>query len=614
MKRSTGKALVVSGVLAVLLALLMRFKPHGESAPLFLAPMIDITSACIQAVQADVAVPNVAPGCTGDQGSAAQLVEETLSALGPRRSVDGRFELGYTLQVPLLKLLKQQDGGWVVDQAAIDRVVRTLRDVDRPVILYLFSTHFASGAPIESVLAKDPANLLVTQHGVMSRDKYYTLDVFPWTFVSTDNSLTHHRIQVIEALRTSMCTLPESHLDKLRGITLLGELHHLFPGFESGMRFDAPYEVSDYSVQSIQDFRRFLAERFGSIGRLNALLGANYPDFAAVSPPGKDIRRHELQNYWEHIDSYAHGTLPVAGWLHLPQRDTAGLPWIRIYRNGELAGRVPARLSRQDVLAALPEVGSADVGWRFDLNFTRLLIGLHRLDIFLEQADGQLAWLGERRIAIMDASQQAPSELAGKPLPAARALEDGVRYHIDLPEDHSAYFYNPLVPLWHAFRQAQVVRYLQFIRAKAQDGCLAGKQAYVHQIIPFANPGWDAEKFAVQDSLTASGDLALGASLYGEASYGSSFLDWLERTGPRPYGVTEFHPLRAMTPKALDDVWEKHRSRNARFVSFFLEPLTHEVVVNTPRNLFAFDPGNQAFGSDQLYGAVHVLMTAPDRD
>ncbi len=97
---------------------------------------------------------------------------------------------------------------------------------------------------------------------------------------------------------------------------------------------------------------------------------------------------------------------------------------VRIYRNGELIARVPASLGRQDVLSALPQLGTANTGWRFDMDFRKLPIGLYRIDVLLENKPGDLVHLATRNIAILDKTQQPPQTVARRKRcrPAARPM------------------------------------------------------------------------------------------------------------------------------------------------------------------------------------------------
>jgi hypothetical protein len=597
--------------------------PPKHTGPMLLAPMFGTFDTCIATPTAtpSAGVGNAATArtqdgartlaetCTGPNGSAAALVESTLSALQPPERAQGPYPLGYTLAVPLLQLFRATEQGWALDTERIQRLARTVRDTQRPLILYLFSTHFATDAPLEKALATDPANLAQTRDGPMPTSQYYGAPLYNWTLARTDTPLSAYRVQATQALLTEMCRLPAQDIAKIRGVTLLGELHHLFPDFESGMGFGGSYRVTDYSPASVAGFQQFLRQEFQHIDRLNRRLGANYATFAEVQPPSRDIRTEPLQRYTEHIDSFAHGSLPIAGWAFAPRPAGAPPAWVHVYRNGTFIGKTPVNKGRQDVLQAKPELGDANTGWRLDMDFKRLPVGLHRIDVFLEARPGRLQALGTRRIAIMDDRQRPPAPLAQQALPASAPPDAALQAHIDWPAEQSSYYYNPLVPLWHSFRGQQVVDYLQFFQGVVKQSCLAGTPHYTHQIIPFTNPSWDENKFAIQASLRALPGMRLGVSLYGDATYGTAFSQWYASTGHPGYGVTEFHPLKAMNAPALQHTLNQHAARGAQFLSFFLEPHWQGQLVARDANMFSFSPENAPFGSAQLYQSAQRLLT-----
>jgi len=581
----------------------------GAPSTLLLAPMVSGAELCrVPAGGPEFGTEEeLEAHCAKANLSAAGLIEASLSELGPAVSRSGKFELGYTIPVPLLKLVVAGESGWQVDRRAVDRLAMTIKESDRPVILHLFSTHFGIGAPLEEYLARDPANLAVSALGLMPKDKYYFIDVYPWTFASTDNGITRFRKMAIAEVLDAVCLLPEADRRKIRAVTLLGELHHFHADFQGGMGVGGPYVVSDYSAASVSGFREFLAQRFGEIGALNKAIGEDFASFTEIQPPRSDLRTHPQQRFSEHIDSAAHGKLPLTGWA-VDSVSKSGEPvWIRIYRSGDLIARVPARYGRQDVLHAKPSLGTADVGWRFDMDFTELPPGEYRFDFLAERSDGKLASLGYRRIAITDRSRSAVSRVPSAPLPET-AGSAGIEGSIDYPPDLASHSYNPLVPLWHAFRNEQVVRYLAHFERQVRTSCLGDIALYTHQIAPFVNPSWDTTKFAVDRSLEDPGRLQLGISLYGESTYGVSFFDWLDTTAHRSYGVTEFHPLRAMSSDDVGSMLERHRKRGATFVSFFLDARPRGVRDPLKSNMFFFDPGNPQFGSDKLYAAMRTLL------
>lgn len=590
---------------------LVPAQPASPPGRMLLAPMIGIQEPCIWATPDLPGFEDMQARCRGDHGSAAALVESTLQPLQPAAAAGTPVELGYTLPVPLLKLFRQEAGGqWKIDTEVVDRLVRTLRDSPRPAILYLFSTHFSSQAPIETALAADPSNMAQTRDGPLGMDDYYDSKVFNWSFATTDNGLTRRRTEAIGAVLDAACRLGPQDRAKIRGVTLLGELHHLFPNFQAGMGFDGAYRITDYSRASVEGFRRYLQTEFGSVDRLNRAVGADYASFDAVDPPARDIRTEPLRRFTEHIDAFAHGKLPVSGWAYVPGQRPDRPVRVHVYRNGEPAGQTTVHWGRQDVLAAKPEFGDANTGWRLDLDFRHLPPGIHRLDIFLERRPGQLTPLGTRDIAIMDRAQTTPRLLPQKPLPAS-ASDASVQAHVDFPLPSSSYYYNPLVPLWHAFRARQVVDYLRYFDGVVARSCLSGVPRYTHQIVPFSNPSWDENKFAIQASLRPLGGVRLGVSLYGEPSYGHSYFDWLARRGPSRYGVTEFHPLKALDATAMGAVLREHAGHGADFLSFFLEPRWNGRLVPRGHNIFSFDPDNPLFASDRLYRATQETLQQP---
>lgn len=608
-KHPDRRRLVVLIVVAIALAAGALLALRSDPDRLLLAPMIGGLDLCI-IEPADAAERDVAQkqDCRGPGGSAAARVEATLAEIGPPVSRSGRYALGYTLNIPLLQLFRRQGDDWRIDDELVARYVRTVRDAGRPVVIYLFATHFSVGARIESALARDPANLAVSSRGPMAIDQYHGLDVYPWSVATTDNEITRRRTEAIDAIVGQLCALPWWHRRRIAAVTLLGEVHQMYPNFEAGMGFAPPYIVSDYSERSKEGFRAFLGERFGTVAALNGYLGSSFADFGAIEPPARDIRREPLRHFWEHIDAFAHGVLPINGWAHTPGQKAP--TWIRIFLNGRQVARVPADLGRQDVTAVHPEFDKADVGWRFDLRFADLPFGLHRIDVLAERGGG-LVQLGSRRIAHVDRAQSTVQPQPAEPLPQKLPADGGVEFSIDTPAELASLFFNPLVPLWHEFRGQQVVRYLSHIARRQHGTCLADTAAYVHQIAPFANPSWDATKHAVDASLRPIDGLNLGISLYGEAAYGRSFFDWFTRkSGQRGYGVTEFHPLRAMAADELGRTFDRHRAHGAHFLSFFVDGYPRRRLPDKP-SIFTdttFNPDVTRFGSDQLFRSVQELM------
>lgn len=623
--------LIAGGLLGAGAVGLQRLQAHTAAAstsssarkgPMLLAPLVGVNDSCIEQAKASPApalatagnADDLAASCGGAQGSAAALIESTLKQLAPAGTATSPYALGYTLAVPLLALFKQAPDGWEIDGERVARVARTVKESSRPVVLYLFSTHFSVGSELEQALASDPANLAQTRNGPLPTGRYYGAPIYNWSVARTDNTLTKRREQALGAVLDAMCTLGQRERTRIAAVTVLGETHQLFPDFEAGMGFGGPYRISDYSPASVRGFQAYLRQQFGSVAPLNRALGSDYAGFDAVALPSRDIRTEALARYTEHLDAFAHGSLPVTGWAFAGQRprqpgQTRPAPWVHVYLDGAPIGKVRADRGRQDVAQAVPEVQQADTGWRMDLDFRHVAPGLHRVDVLLEQRPGELTPIGSRQIAIMDARQKTPQPQPQKPLPATAPRRAGVLGHIDQPLEQASYYFNPLAPYWHAFRGQQVADYLAHFSQQVARSCLAEVPRYTHQIVPFSNPGWDENKFAIDQSLQPGAGLRLGVSLYGDAAYGARFPAWLRTTGHKVYGVTEFHPLHAMDAPQLRQVLASHAAQGAQFLSFFLEPRWKGALVpRDAHNPFSFDPDNPQFGSDVLYRSMQRVL------
>jgi len=609
-----GAALLVLGLLLAGHWLWLR------PAPLLLAPMVGQLEACLVQDGTRAGFPlefqQIPDTCRGPHGSAAAQIRAALNRLGTD-SADNALELGYTLPLPLLRYVQWSGSDWQVRGAALDRVVRTLAQVGKPVVLYLFATHFEVHSDAERRLAQDPQNLAATPDGPLPLGQFMGERIYPWSVARQDNDITRVRRLVMDALVQRLCAAPDAAAH-LRAITLLGETHQLFPDFEAGMGFAAEnYAVSDYSSASRAAFRAFLRQRYGSINRLNAHLQADFSGWDAIEPPARNIRSMRLAHFFEHIDSYAAGTLPVSGWVHVPDGAQQQRLQVAIYVDGKLHARVPVNKHRQDVLRARPDFAAPgyapDVGWRADIHYPALGTGLHRIDAVLHDGARPLGLLATRRVAVMDRQQSTPRPppaALARALPPLPALPAQVQFWVDSPPEQLALFHNPLARDWHDFRAQQVADYIRGFSAHLAQGCLAHVPRFSHQINPHPNPSWDADRYAADRSLRPLPGLALGVSLYGADSYAADLGRMLRRQRHSAYGITEFHPLVALDAARLRPVLAMHHQQGARFLSFFLE--TRSSAHTLVSNEFSFDPHNPAHGSDALYQAVRALLGNPE--
>ena len=609
--KNSYKKILLALVLLISVSLGLTYAYLGNKRKLLIAPMIGGLDSCIfkkKELAHDTPNAMYTKLCLTDEASSSQLIESTLKNIADKDLLTSNYTLGYTLYVPLLKLFEIKGNNFEINQEAVKRIAKSIANTDRPVILYLFSDHFGVGSPVENLLAGDPENLLQTVKGIMPTDKYYNVNIYPWSFVNTGNPITRLRETAFNAVLDEVCKLPWYVVRRVKGVTLLGELHHMFPDFQGGMGFSGDYLISDYSKHSAAGFRRFLADKYKTLGGLNRYLGSSFSTFDDIEPPGKDIRKDKLRHYWEHMDAYAHGTLPISGWVARGKSDPAGKDWVQIFDNGALVARVPVAYGRQDVLAAHPGLNSSDVGWSYNFNYSAVAPGLHKIDILLERGSAPLTRLASRQIAIMERSQATPQLLPSSELPPFTEVGGSVLFHIDNPVELASYYYNPLATLWHEFRKSQVTNYLAHFGNIAKSKCINPERIYSHQILPFVNPGWDENKYAVGADLAVPPDIRLGISLYGEASYGTSFFDWFKGTQRTSYGVTEFHPLKKMNASELDAVLDHHFRNKAQFISFFVEGTGLDEDPTHKANLFSFDSKNKNAGSDVLFESTRDIL------
>ena len=596
-----------------LLAGLVAVNPQASSPPkLILAPMIGGLDLCLFNDKTQIqAMPDsrFKAMCLDAGQGAGQIVTKTLENISPEKETS-QMRLGYTLHVPLFRLLEVKGERFEVNEAYLKAVINTIRQVDYPVVVYLFSTHFETGSPVEAALARNAANLLQTQQGTLGKAKYYGIDIYPWNFTSTENPVSRIRELAITRFMQEMCHLAPADQSKVIGLTVLGELHHLFPSFQDGMGFAGDYLITDYSPASVSGFRKFLENRFGSIAALNAYLDARFAGFEQVPAPGKDIRKEALNNYFEHLDAFAHGVIPVSGWTQV-KGGTMGQGPVLIYVDGELLGQTAARYSRQDVLAAHPEFGTADVGWRYELDFSRMTPGVHVVEVFVAPPEGPMLRLAKREFAVVARDQSPPKPSPQAVLPPWHEPDATLQFSVDSPSQAASFYYNPLAALWHQFRQQQIAGYLDHFAKVARQGCLPAGKVFSHQIVPFANPGWDQSKYATGRDLAVPHTMRLGASLYGETSYGASFGDWFSATGRSGYGVTEFHPLKPLAPLALSQVFQTHQRHGAEFLSFFVNAYGLRDDPTYQGNPFSLDLDNAHAGSDVLFRSIQTIMTKP---
>lgn len=563
-------------------------QPAAPAAPFIIAPMIEGLGYCeAGATRADV--PAAYAACIDQKNPSGPLLQAALNRLEPGGAA-GKVQVGYTAGVNLLGFDPRALSAHL---ARLRQLIETTR---RPVVLYLMGNQFAATSP-RRVLADGSYAVFPDQS--VPREQYFVDSIQAWT-LNMDPALEVNRLRfaALQAVGRWYTTLPVSVKNRVVAITLAGELHHFFPDFANGMGRYEDIKVTDYSPASVRLYQSWLRARYANLGEVNRQMGTAFASFEGITPPSRNIRRDKLDSISQHFDAYAHGLLPIEGWL-------AALPAnhkIQIFLDGMLKGEAEYGLSRQDVYEAVPEVKDARVGFRYWLDFSALPRGIHTVQVAV--TDGAKSWqIAQRQVVIMGTSQAPPPSIAGKV--SLNKPPPELRFSLDHPRDMQDYYFNPLARAWSEFRSEQVTNAYRQWFDRAVAGGLPKDKLYSHQIAVATVGSWNPLLTASDASLTGPQPYKKGINVYG----GAIDVALLRRhyIGPQePFAVPEFHTQAWKNPKAPARVLHELRTGGATFVSpyfmtLFPDQFRREV---NPHDKFRIDPGNPDYGSQHLYQAI----------
>ena len=603
-------ALLALPPLAMAQTPLPTLAPLPARAPFLIAPSVEGLLLCDEAT-ADPKVSSMNAAlalCRQRKSNGAAALSRLLDTLEPG-GAQGQVQVGYTLNVQLLGLYRKKGKDWQIDAQQVDALLRVITQVQRPVVLYLAADHFDSIGPIVEELRHDPANLLQLRDGKPLELGYFGYRIMPWT-LQTDLAIpvNHYRTLALQYMAQRIKALPKPVQSRIAAVTLVGELHHLFPDFENGMGRYQDIQVTDYSAASVTGFRQWLQQKYKTIADFNARTGFSYASFDAVPAPAKDIRKEKLAGFAEHYDAFADGTLPLSGWLWDPQATIAQLD---LYVDGQRIGPVPRGLNRLDVYRAEAAILSPNVGYRYDFDYSALPPGRHRADIVAETKKGRHALATVDFVVVArdqgNASGRAPASVAG--LKKASELT-GVRSWLDLPRAGQDLYFNPLARDWNRYRSHQVQHFLATFHSVAVHAGLPADKLYSHQIVPRANSSWNHQLFAVDDTLAGHTPWKQGLNMYGGSTHSDWMRAYLARQKITDYGVPEFHPQQWKTPGVHLAALQSHYQGGARFVSPYYFSLIPERFKGTAEhgvNRMEMRPDNPKDGSSQLYQAIQTF-------
>lgn len=543
--------------------------------------------------------------CTQHKLDGSAGISRLLDQLEPG-GPKGQVQVGYLATLQLLSLYQRKGTLWVINEKKLDVYLQVLSRVRRPVVVYLAADHFDTQGPLVDELIKDPRNLLLLSNGKPAISDYFGYRIVPYTLQSDDTiAVNHYRYMALRHVAKRLNALPKAVRDRIIAVTLAGELHQMFPDFEGGMGKFEGIQVTDYGLASVAGFRRWLAQRYGSLQKFNAATGFSYPSFDLVQAPAKDIRKDRLQSFAEHYDAFADGQLPIAGWLWDPQHRIERLD---LYIDGLPEGAVEQGYNRLDVYRVVEDVTSPNVGFRRDFDFSRSSPGRHLAQV-VAQAPGGPYLVGQVQFIVVPRDQSPVKDARTSGLAKLKPLKDlgGVKASLDLPRSLQDVYFNPLARDWNQYRAWQVRRFMERFYQVAREAGLPADKLYSHQILPNVNSSWNPQLFAVEQTLTADTPWKIGMNLYG----GATDSDWVRRFVAQrkitDYGVPEFNPQQWKRPGAHVDAMLSHYNGGARFISpyyFSTIPDRYKADVKHGVNAMELRADNPKDGSNQFYQAI----------
>ncbi|WP_434639902.1 beta-galactosidase [Klebsiella sp. I138] len=572
-----------------------------------ISPMIGGIDICQSAINKGMTnTYEAAKYCQSINETSSTLIEKKLSEFGPEKSKDGKFQMGYMLSFPLLSYVKiNNDGSYEIDKEKIRYRLKLLHDTNRQAVIYLFSNHFSvsEGAKTEELITKiDSKNMMQLSDGTVPVDNYFSSKTYPWAINENNSLIDKIRKDAINEVLSQVCALDTVDKQKIRAVTVLGEVHYTFPDFFNGMGYRGEMKLTDYSEKSIKKFRSYLFEKYKSIKSLNDKIDSEYKSFDEINPPSKDINTVHLNNFFEHLDYASSGRLAIYGWA---AGNNHGAAKIKIFIDGKDVGYAESGLSRMDVYQAMPTLGTSAVGYRYYLDFRKMSKGIHVVDVVHEN-NGKLTLMKSIDVPVIDRQQTKPVRVGeGVKLPEEKTM----KFWNDYPESLKPVYYNPLSEEFYNFRKKEVANEIRKYADIVSSSCIGEDKTFSHQIAPMFNADWNEEKLAVEDSLKKNSYYNIGLNTYGSAFYGEYTFNWLKASGIERYGIPEAHPM-VENEKVIYDALERHHNNGAIFISpYYFELKPESFGVDKEHEKFSISENNASYYSSNFYRALKGIMT-----
>ncbi|UZE95126.1 beta-galactosidase [Alkalimarinus alittae] len=579
--------------------------------PLLIAPMIEGIHYC-DAPQHLVGVNKETPHykyCANNEFSMIKQLKDLLNSLEPN-GPEGKVQVGYTYGIAVLGLYDKTPDGWTLNKDKITRIFNNIQLVGRPTVVYFLMNHFDTASELSKELSNDKQNLMQLANGEPPIEVYFQAPIIPYT-LSVDETIpvNKYRFEALRALISHYSTLPEEQQKLIHSFTLAGEIHHMFEDFQGGMgKFD-DIKLTDYSKHSKQEFRYWLAEKYATLDHLNSELLTAFPSWEAVEPPSKNIRTEALDGFYQHVDSYSHGMLPIFGWLW--DKNSNNVRNIKIYLNGEYLGNADQNLNRLDVYQAISDLDTPNVGFRYELDFSALEPGIHDIQVVADTTEGEYE-MARQKFAYINREQDQPKKI--KPVNKIKSLApasslDSVRYYVDHPKPLIDVYYNPLAKQWHLYRESQVERFITYTWKEALALGAEQEKLYSHQIPTYLNSSWNTVLFATGQSMRTESKYLPGITLYGGGADGDITKQIYPAMKSRKYGVPEYHSQQYKSYEPSYNALMTHYYGNADFVSpYYMSVVPDDIHQgDEAHKKFLIKEGNANYGSEYLYKAIQEI-------
>lgn len=578
-----------------------------ERKTFYLMPMVEGMYACEEGLsnRRVKGIDEARKYCTQNKLDGAAGITRLLDELEPG-GPKGQVQVGFQATLQLLSLYRRNGKEWAIDEKKLDAYLQVITRVERPVVVYLAADHFDTQGPLVDELIKDKRNLMLLANGKPPVSSYFGYRIVPYTLQADESiKVNHYRFAALRHVAKRINALPQAVRDRIIAITLLGELHHMFPDFEGGTGKYEKIQVTDYSPASVAGFRRWLAQRHGSLKQFNAQGGFSYVSFDQVPAPAKDIRVERLGSFGEHYGAFADGRLPIAGWLSDPQGHISQLD---LYVDGRLVGPFERGFNRLDVYRAVKDVSNPNVGFRHDFDFSELPVGRHLAQV-VAQAKGGPYLVSEVPFVKVARDQSPIKSVKVAGLPGLNPLQglNGVKASLDLPRSMQDVYFNPLARDWNLYREWQVRQFMNRFHEVALEAGLPAGKLYSHQIMPRVNSSWNPQLFSVQQTLQADTPWKIGLNMYGGATDSDWVRGFLAKHKITDYGVPEFNPQQWKRPGVHLNAMKSHYLGGARFISpyyFSVIPDRYKVQEKHGVNAMELRADNKTDGSALFFQAI----------